>query len=114
MLERKVQQPVHAGWLGLAAGNFRARGFQQMAVFNSRRTCRFTRATAETTIDVRLEGKRISGEPLLLHGAHQVDASTRTVVFISRDDVRRTGFEAKATVHTSENFFFFAGESAAE
>ena len=78
-----------------------------MSILNARGAGRLARTTPETAVNVRFKRHRIKREALFLHGAHQVDATARTVVLIAGDDVSRTGLETKAAVNAGQDFFFF-------
>src|SRR5439155_3755591 len=93
--------------LTLILRNLGTRSLEQMSILNARRTCRFTGATAETAIDVRLKRQRIRLQPPFLHRAHKVDAAARAIILVGGRDVRWTRFKAQPAVNTSENFLFF-------
>src|SRR5262245_19920679 len=108
MAEHEIQQTVDARGLGLALRDIGARRFQQMPIFDARRTGSFTGATSQTAIDVVFESERVGREPAFFHRSHQVDPPTRAVVFIAGRDISRTCLETEATMNTGEDFLFFA------
>jgi hypothetical protein len=114
MLQPKSKQAVNPGRLGLHAHNLCARSFEKLAVLHAGGTRRLARATSKAAIDMLFKRGRLKRETLLLNRAHQIDAPTRTVILITRRDVRRTGFETKPAVNTGQDFFLFSSESFSE
>jgi len=114
MLQTKSKQAIDAGWLALHPHKFRARRFEQLAILNAGRTGRLACATTEAAIDVLFKRWRLDRKTLLFDGTHQIDATTRAVILITRRYVSRTGFQTKPAVNTGEKFFFFASEDRSE
>src|SRR5205823_7474556 len=77
-----------------------ARGFEQLAVLDAGRARALASATAETAIDVLLEGRRVGGQTPFLDGAHQIDAPARPVVLVARVHIRRASLKAQPAMHT--------------
>ena len=57
-----------------------------------------------------LKGRGGLCQAIFFDGAHQVDAATRTVVFIAGDYVRRAGFETQTAMHAGKDLLFFCGK----
>ena len=76
-----------------------SRCFEKLAVRNTRRTCRFTRAASKTAIDVRVNSLVVHSEISLEQRSHEEDSSARTVVLVLESLIRRTRLETKAAVH---------------
>ena len=72
--------------------------FNQSTVLNTARTSRFATATVQTQIQMmpHFVGQI---EPSIDHGSHQINASSRAVIFIARFDIRWTRRRTKAAVH---------------
>jgi len=82
-----------------------------VAVLNTCGTDGLARATAQTTINVESERRRVLRQFTFLDGAHQVDSSPRAIVLVTGENVRRTRFEAKAAMYAGQQFLFFGLES---
>src|SRR2546429_5973487 len=106
----KAQDAIDPSLLTLILRNLGPRSLEQISILNSRGTCRFAGATAETAIDVRLKRQRIRLQPPFFYRAHQVDATARTVILIRGCNVGWTRFKAQPAMNTGENLFFFVSE----
>src|SRR5438067_8488454 len=95
----KAQDAIDPSLLTLILRNLGTRSLEQISVLNSRRTCRFTRATTQTAIDVRLKRQRIRLQSSFLHGAHEVDATAWAIILIRGRNVEWTRFETMTTMN---------------
>ena len=114
MTQRQPQKPVIESALHVFRKQYLAACFQQLSVFNPCRTDWFARAAAETTIDMGLKGDGVFSEFSFFNGAHQIDATTRAVVFISGERVSRAGFKTKSAVYTRKKLVLFGGKRGCE
>lgn len=56
---------------------------EQLSILNSSGTDRFASATTKTAIYVKSERRRVAGKFSFGHGAHEIDAPARAVVFVT-------------------------------
>src|SRR4030095_9427698 len=64
----------------------------------------------KTTIDMCAKRFRSVSQSTLSDSAHQVKASTWSIILIARDNICWTRFETQAAVNAGQKFLFFAGE----
>ena len=80
-----------------------AGGFEQFAILDAARADGLAGAAAEAQIDVA-DGGVAEGETSILHGAHEMDATARRIVFVASFEIGRAGGKAEATVDAREGF----------
>lgn len=102
MAQGKAQRPLCEAKPRRVDVQFRARAFQQLAIFNAGWTYRLTGATSKTAID--MEPKRIRGarESSFRNCTHKVNASAGAIVLVASRDISRAGFETKAAMNAGE------------
>lgn len=82
-------------------------GLEQLTVFNPGRTNLLTRATAETSIDMRSKcAGRILQTPFG-HSPHEVKPPTWPIILIPRDHIRRTRLQTQAAMDARQQLLLF-------
>src|SRR5204863_8381473 len=71
--------------------------FEEIAVCHATGADGFTGAAAETTVNVG-DGRTAERQPAILHGAHEIDAPARRIVFVAGLEVRRARGETQAAM----------------
>ena len=75
-----------------------AKRLNKSAVLNSTRAGCFATATVETQIEMMADLFR-QIQSTVDNGSHQINAASRTVVFVAGFDIGGTGSRTKSTVH---------------
>ena len=82
-----------------------ARVFKKIAVLDAAWTRDFAGAAAEAKVEMP-NCFGIQGKPATLDGAHEVNAATRGIVFVSGFQISRAGRKAEAAMNAGHRFLF--------
>jgi hypothetical protein len=80
--------------------DMRARVIDQTSIVDARRTGRLATQAGQTAIEVR-DGLRVRGTAAFEHPANEIDAAARRIVFVTEQDISRTGLRAEAVAYAA-------------
>jgi hypothetical protein len=90
---------------------FIASGLQQLTILNTGGTYLLAGTAAKTAVYVFAKCFRSIWQSIFRNCTHQVESAARSVIFVARDYVGWTSFEAKPAVDAREEFVFLVSQS---